>query len=75
MGLSGSELMSKERSQIYAYWARASVNAKKDVQPVQVSSVTDLKKYLQQSGTVGYIDSRYIEPGMNVLLRIPDEKS
>lgn len=69
------KVVGKERSQVYAYWTRASVGAKKTTQPEQVETVDDLKKHLKKTGAIGYIDAKYVEPGMNVLLTIPVENS
>lgn len=69
------QVVGKERSQVYAYWTRASIGAKKTSQPVQVQTVDALKQYLKKAGAIGYIDSRLVEPGMNVLLTIPAENS
>jgi hypothetical protein len=64
-----NKVVGKEKSEVYNYWMRALYNSIGE-QPEQVSTVADLKKRLQQSGVVGYIDAKDVEPDMNVLLRI-----
>jgi hypothetical protein len=67
------KVVGKERSQVYSYWARASVSNKKATQPEQVQTIADLKKQLKKQGSIGYMDAKYVESGMNVLLRIPSD--
>ncbi len=69
------KVVGKDSTQVYAYWARAKVVGKITSQPTQVQTIDALKKHLKQTGAIGYIDAKNVEPGMNVLLRIPAENS
>ena len=64
------QITGKDAAQIYSYWSRA-VFTGAGSPPDQVNTAQELKRRLSKdSGVIGYIDEKDLQPGMKVLLRI-----